>query len=128
MSSKASIVDLVTDQGIAGIQVTLVTTKKLPGGDFEQENIASVTTDASGNFIFGELKNGDYMLKINAPGYLDQQATVKVTRKESATVNFRLEPGVRFKGKVISDDGKAVGNVLISLGERAAVTSGGGPI
>ncbi len=123
---KGSIVDLVTEQGIAGIQVTLVTTKKLPGGDFEQENIATVTTDSSGNFIFSELKSGDYILKINAPGYLDQQATVKVTRKESPIVNFRLEPGVRFKGKVISDDGKAVGNVLISLGERAAVTSGGG--
>ena len=123
---KGSIVDLVTDQGIAGIQVTLVTTKKLPGGDFEQETIASITTDASGNFIFGELKTGDYILKLNAPGYLDQQATVKVTRKESATVNFRLEPGVRFRGTVISDDGNPVKDVLISLGERAAVTKGGG--
>ena len=123
---KGSIVDLVTDQGIAGIQVTLVMTKKVPGGDFEQETIASITTDASGNFIFGELKTGDYILKLNAPGYLDQQATVKVTRKESATVNFRLEPGVRFRGTVISDDGNPVKDVLISLGERAAVTKGGG--
>ena len=78
------------------------------------------------NFIFGELKTGDYILKINAPGYLDQQATVQVTRKESATVNFRLEPGVRFRGTVISDDGNPVKDVLISLGERAAVTKGGG--
>ncbi len=123
---KGSIVDLVTDQGIAGIQVTLVMTKKVPGGDFEQETIASITTDASGNFIFGELKTGDYILKLNAPGYLDQQATVQVTRKESATVNFRLEPGVRFRGTVISDDGNPVKDVLISLGERAAVTKGGG--
>ena len=123
---KGTIVDLVTEQGIAGIQVTLVTTKKLPGGDFEQENIASITTNSSGDFIFGELKTGEYVLKINAPGYLDQQATVKVTRKESATVNFRLEPGVRFRGTVISDDGNPVKDVLISLGERAAVTKGGG--
>ena len=123
---KGTIVDLVTEQGIAGIQVTLVTTKKLPGGKFEQENIASITTDSSGNFIFGELKTGDYILKINAPGYLDQQATVQVTRKESPTVNFRLEPGVRFRGTVISDDGNPVKDVLISLGERAAVTKGGG--
>ena len=123
---KGTIVDLVTDQGIGGIQVTLVTTKKLPGGEFEQENIALITTDASGNFIFGELKTGDYILKINAPGYLDQQATVQVTRKESATVNFRLEPGVRFRGTVISDAGHPVKDVLISLGDRAAVTKGGG--
>ena len=123
---KGTIEDLVTEQGIAGIQVTLVTTKKLPGGEFEQENIASITTDSSGNFIFGELKTGDYILKINAPGYLDQQATVQVTRKESPTVNFRLEPGVRFRGTVISDDGNPVKDVLISLGERAAVTKGGG--
>ena len=123
---KGTIEDLVTEQGIAGIQVTLVKAKKLSSGEFEQENIASITTDSSGNFIFGELKTGDYILKINAPGYLDQQATVQVTRKESATVNFRLEPGVRFRGAVISDDGNPVKDVLISLGERAAVTKGGG--
>ncbi len=123
---KGTIVDLVTEQGIAGIQVTLVKAKKISSGEFEQENIASITTDSSGNFIFGELKTGDYILKINAPGYLDQQATVQVTRKESPTVNFRLEPGVRFRGAVISDDGNPVKDVLISLGERAAVTKGGG--
>ena len=123
---KGTIVDLVTEQGIAGVQVILVTAKKLPGGELEQEAIASVTTNSGGDFIFGELKNGEYILKINAPGYLNQEAVVKVSRKESATVNFRLEPGVRFKGTVTSDDGKGVGNVLISLGERAAVTSGGG--
>ena len=123
---KGTIVDLVTEQGIAGIQVTLVATKKLPGGESEQETIASVTTNSSGTFLFETLKAGDYILKINAPGYLDQQAMVEVTRKESATVNFRLEPGVRFKGTVTSDDGNPVKDVLISLGARAAVTNGGG--
>ena len=123
---KGTIVDLVTEQGIAGVQVVLITEKKLPSGDIEQGTIASTTTNSSGGFTFGELKNGEYILKINAPGYLNQQATVTVTRKESATVNFRLEPGVRFKGTVVSDDGKSVANVLISLGERAAVTTGGG--
>ncbi|MYE91001.1 DUF2012 domain-containing protein, partial [Candidatus Poribacteria bacterium] len=123
---KGTIVDLVTEQGIAGAQITLATSKKGPGGDIEQENIASVITTSSGDFIFGELKNGEYILKINAPGYLNQDAIVTVSRKESATVNFRLEPGVRFKGTVISDDGESVANVLISLGERAAVSIGGG--
>ena len=123
---KGSIVDLVTEQGIARVPVTLVSTKKLAGGDFEEEHVASTTTDSSGNFIFEELESGDYIVRINAPGYLDQQATVKVTRKESPTVNFRLEPGVRFSGKVVSDDGHPVANVLISLGERAVVTRGGG--
>ena len=123
---KGRIVDLVTDQGIAGVQVFLVAPKKLPGGDFEEELIGSITTDASGTFIFEALKAGDYLVKLNAPGYLDQAATVKVTRKESASVNFRLEPGVRFKGTVISDDGNVVKDVLISLGERASVTGGTG--
>ncbi len=123
---KGRIVDLVTDQGIAGIQVTLSSSKKLPGGDFEQEVVASVTTDAGGNFLFGELKSGEYIVQLYAPGYLDQQASVTVTRKESATLNFRLEPGVRFKGTVISDAGYPVSNVLITLGSRASVTKGGG--
>lgn len=123
---KGIIIDLVTQQGITGIQVTLAVDKKVPGGDIEQEDIASATTNSSGSFIFEKLKAGDYTLKLNAPGYIDQQAMVKVSRKGSATVNFRLEPGVRFSGKVVSDDGNPVRDVLISLGERAAVTTGGG--
>ena len=123
---KGTIVDLVTEQGVIDAQVILVTEKKLPGGDIEQEDVASTATNSSGSFIFKELKNGEYVLKITARGYLGQQARVEVTRKEPATVNFRLEPGVRFKGIVVSDDGQSVANVLISLGERAAVTTGGG--
>ena len=124
--ATGKIVDLITDQGISGVQVTLVATQKLSGGDFEQEAVASTTTNAIGEFLFEELESGDYILKVYAPGYLDQQAPVTVTRKEAATVNFRLEPGVRFSGTVFSDDGNPVSNVLISLGERAAVTGGGG--
>ena len=123
---KGTIVDLVTEQGVIDAQVILVTEKKLPGGDIEQEDVASTATNSSGSFTFEELKNGEYVLKITARGYLGQQARVEVTRKEPATVNFRLEPGVRFKGIVVSDDGQSVANVLISLGERAAVTTGGG--
>ena len=123
---KGNIVDLVTQQGVIDAQVILVTEKKLPGGDIEREDVASTVTNFSGNFIFEELKTGEYILKIIARGYLAQQAPVEVNRKEPTIVNFRLEPGVRFKGTVISDDGKSVANVLISLGERAAVTSGGG--
>ena len=123
---KGTVVDLVTEAGIAGVQVVLVTEKKLPGGEIEKEEIASTTTTSSGNFIFEELKTGEYILNIIAPGYLDQQAVAKVSRKEDATLNFRLEPGVRFRGTVISDDGNPVKNVLISLGERAAVTNAGG--
>ena len=123
---KGSVVDLVTGQGIGGVQVALLILNKLSGGDFEQEVLGSVSTDGSGHFIFGELKPGDYIVRVDAPGYLDQQGSVTVTRKESASVHFRLEPGVRFKGTVISDAGNPVSNVLISLGERAAVTGGGG--
>ena len=45
---KGTIVDLVTGQGIAGVQVVLVAPKKLSGGDFAEDLIASITTDASG--------------------------------------------------------------------------------
>ena len=123
---KGTITDLVTQQGVMGVQVTLVVAKKVPGGDIEQEEVASTTTNSSGGFIFETLEAGDYTLKLNAPGYIDQQTMVKISRKESATVNFRLEPGVRFGGRVVSNDGNPVRDVLISLGERAAVTDGGG--
>ena len=123
---KGSIVDLVTNLGIPGIQVTLVTENKSPTGELEQEEIASATTNSSGIFILEELKTGAYTLKINAPGYLNQQVMVTVSRKEPATVNLRLEPGVRFRGVVMSEDGNPVKNVLVSLGQRAAVTGNGG--
>ena len=123
---KGVITDLVTGQGITGIRVILVMETKVPGGEFEQEEIASTTTNASGGFIFESLEGGDYIVKLNAPGYIDQQSLVKVPRNESATVNFRLEPGVRFRGTVVSDAGNSVENVLISLGDRATVTGGGG--
>ena len=123
---KGTVVDLVTQQGVIDAQVILVAQKKLPGGDIERENVASTATNSSGSFIFEELKTGEYVLEINPRGYLGQQAPVEVTRKEPAIVNFLVEPGVRFKGIVVSDDGNVVANVLISLGERAAVTNGGG--
>ena len=123
---KGTITDLVTHQGVMDAHAVLVIVKKIPGGDIEQEDVASIATNSSGNFIFEELKTGEYVLKITARGYLGQQASVEVSRKEPAIVNFRLEPGVRFTGKVVSDDGNPVANVLISLGERAAVTSRGG--
>ncbi len=123
---NGNIVDLVTNQGIAGIQVTLVMETKLPTGELEQEEVASTTTNFSGGFLLEELKTGNYILKVNAPGYINQQVTVKVIRKEPVTANFRLEPGVRFKGVVMSEDGNPVKNVLISLGQRAAVTTSGG--
>ena len=123
---NGNIVDLVTNQGISGIQVTLVMDMKLPSGELEQEEVASTTTNSSGGFLLEELKTGDYILKVNAPGYINQQVTVKVTRREPVTANFRLEPGVRFKGVVMSEDGNPVKNVLVSLGQRAAVTTSGG--
>ena len=125
-SIKGIITDLVTQQGITGVQVTLVVDKKVPGGDIEHEAIASTTTNSSGSFLFEALKAGDYTLRLDAPGYIDQQRMVKISRQESAAVNFRLEPGVRFRGKVVSDDDNPVKDVLISLGERASVTDAGG--
>ncbi len=123
---QGNIVDLVTNLGVAGIQVTLVTETKLPTGELEQEEIASTITNPSGGFILEELKTGAYTLKINAPGYINQQVMVNVTRKEPVVMNFRLEPGVRFRGTVISEGGNTVKNVLVSLGQRAAVTGNGG--
>ena len=123
---EGTIIDLVTQQGVRDARVILVAEKQLPSGDVEHEDVASTATTSSGNFLFEELKTGKYVLKISAHGYLGQQAPVEVTRKEPAIVSFRLEPGVRFTGTVFSDDGNPVANVLISLGERAAVTGGGG--
>lgn len=121
-----SVTDLVTQEGIANAKITLATKKSVTDDKSILEEVASTTTDANGNFKFEALKSGDYTLRIFALGYLDQKATVNVARKEPATVNVRLEPGVRFRVEVTSDDGNPVMNVLITLGNRAAVTNSGG--
>ena len=123
---SGSITDLVTQEGIANANVSLVTKKRVTDEKSIFENVASTTTDANGNFRFEALKSGDYTVRIFALGYLDQQATAAVTRKEPATVNFRLEPGVKFEGAVISNDGIPVQNVLVTLGDRASVTNSAG--
>ena len=123
---KGAVTDLVTQNGIAGVEIKLATKKSVASDKSILEDIASTITDANGNFTFEALRVGDYFLRIIAVGYLGQQTTVKVTRNEPATVNLRLEPGVRFTGKVISNDGNPVRNVLITLGDRASVTNSAG--
>lgn len=123
---NGTITDLVTQEGIAGVEIVLAIKKSVTPDKTILEDVASTTSDANGNFIFEALRVGDYTLRVIAVGYLNQKATVKVARKEPATVNLRLEPGVRFRGEVISNDGNPVRNVLITLGNRASVTNSGG--
>ena len=123
---SGSVTDLVTHAGIANATITLATKKSVTEEKFIFEDVASTTTDANGIFRFESLKSGDYTLRIFALGYLDQQAAVKVTRKDPATVDFRLEPGIKFEGEVISNDGNLVRNVLVTLGDRASVTNSTG--
>lgn len=120
------VTDLVTHAGIANATVTLATKKSVTDEKTIFEEVASTTTDANGIFRFESLKSGDYTLRIFALGYLEQRAAVNVTRKDPATVDFRLEPGVRFEGAVFSNDGNPVRNVLVTLGDRASVTSSSG--
>ena len=123
---SGSVTDLVTDAGIASATVTLATKKSVTDEKSIFEDVASTTTDANGIFRFESLKSGDYTVRIFALGYLEQRAEVNVTRKDPATVDFRLEPGVKFEGQVVSNDGNAVRNVLVTLGDRASVTNSGG--
>ncbi len=123
---SGSVTDLVTHAGIVNATVTLSTKKSVTDEKAIFEEVATTTTDANGIFRFESLKSGDYNLRILALGYLEQRAAVSVTRKDSATVDFRLEPGVKFEGKVISNDGNPVRNVLVTLGDRASVTNATG--
>ena len=118
--------DLVTEEGIANATVTLAKKKSVTDEKSIFEDVASTTTDANGIFRFESLKSGDYTLRIFALGFLEQRAEVNVTRKDPATVDFRLEPGVKFEGKAISNEGNPVRNVLVTLGDRASVTNSGG--
>jgi bacillopeptidase F len=103
----------------------------------EDAAIAPVETNEDGSFEI-EAYEGDYTLKVVAPSYYSEEASVTINGGENAEQNFELKPFIGYPGEIGYDDGTAenarafydAGNgwaVKMSLAEgneKAAVTGG----
>ncbi|MFE1245502.1 S8 family serine peptidase [Fictibacillus sp. NPDC058756] len=124
---SGTVTNEVTGEPVAGATVMLM----------EDAAIAPVETNADGSYEI-EAYEGEYTLKVVAPSYYSEEASVTITGGESAEQNFELKPFIGYPGEIGYDDGTAenarafydAGNgwaVKMSLAEgneKAAVTGG----
>lgn len=81
----------------------------------------AVTTGEDGTFEIGLPAGGPAVLRAEAPGHVLERAVIEdVTTAEVHDVALVLEAGVRFSGRVVTDDGAAV--------HGAAVRVAAGPV
>lgn len=78
-SISGSVVDANTEEGIAGVTVTI------------SETGQTASTDEYGNYSFEEVESGSYTLTAEADGYQSAEATAEVN-DENVTIDFALEP------------------------------------
>jgi microsomal dipeptidase-like Zn-dependent dipeptidase len=94
-------------RGLPGVQVTLKGSRS-----------AAATTDASGLYSFRDLPaDGDYTITPALGGYtFNPPSTELASINGSASANFyAVLAGYRISGQVLSPDGTALGNVLLTL-------------
>jgi bacillopeptidase F len=124
---SGTVTNEVTGEPVAGATLMLM----------EDAAIAPVQTNEDGSYEI-EAYEGDYTLKVVAPSYYSEEASVTITGGENAEQNIELKPFIGYPGEIGYDDGTAenarafydAGNgwaVKMSLAEgneKAAVTGG----
>jgi len=130
-----TVVDGTTGQAISGVRIDLtkvpVPPAPAPNGTptsvitLGPPRTSSVTSDASGRYIFQNQELGSYLVRVFKEGYGDQTnnigsnnttAQVKLDEKEtSRNLTFRLMPGAAINGRVTGRDGKPIGNMEVGL-------------
>ena len=122
---SGTVVNQATGEAVAGATVYLI----------EDANIAPVETDENGRYSLTAYE-GEYTLKVIAPHFYSQEATVNLLG--NVEQNFEIKPFIGYPGEIGYDDGTAenarafydAGNgwaVKMSLAkgnERALVTGG----
>lgn len=124
---SGTVTNEVTGEPVAGATVMLM----------EDAAVAPVETNENGTYTI-EAYEGEYTLKVVAPSYYSEEASITITGGENAEQNIELKPFIGYPGEIGYDDGTAenarafydAGNgwaVKMSLAEgneKAAVTGG----
>ncbi|WP_249669818.1 S8 family serine peptidase [Polycladospora coralii] len=86
----------------------------------EDAVVKPVQSDENGNYSI-QAYEGTYTLKVGAPHYFGQEATIEIKGNETITQNFDLKPFISYPGEIGYDDGTADGFVTYDAGTQFAV-------
>lgn len=116
-ASEGGLVGSVKDQSgasVAGVTISLMTPR--------QAVVATVVTDASGNFSFPTVPDGDYVLGINAPGFNRQRQAVSIAGSSTSVAIVLDVASVIEDVTVTASPGQAV-NTAKALQTVSVVTT-----
>lgn len=102
-SSVSGRVSDPNDAPLVGATVTLAPPKDLRVELPERE----ATTDAGGRYRLGDLRAGDWTLRVEAEGHVPSEQRTVIVKAEQAVEDedVRLVPGARIEGLVLAADG-----------------------
>ncbi|MEJ2703132.1 MAG: carboxypeptidase-like regulatory domain-containing protein [Sedimentisphaerales bacterium] len=96
----------VNDRPIEGASVA-------QGSDRFGSNYPSTKTDSEGRFEFGNAKQDEMVLTVQAQGYAPDLKHVTIY-KPMKPIEFRLEPGHTLRGRIVDTRGNPVAGVFVS--------------
>ena len=97
----------VSDANIVGHVVDADTGDHIPGCVVKilNSNLAAMT-DASGHYVFRDLKPGSYTLEVAFMGYATQKKSVDVRSKQTVELNFEIAPDAFMLDQVVVTSSK----------------------
>ncbi len=101
--ASSAVFGTVVDEGgrtVAGIRVDCV---RRP-----EWHLVTTTTDASGVFRFGELRPGEYLIRLgpNEGDRISRDRTVRLPRGETRAADLVAVPAAYISGRVLGEDGR----------------------
>jgi hypothetical protein len=123
---EGSVVDSATGTGLAEVTVYF-------GSD--QGAHYDATTDASGKFQIGGMKDGQYGSHFEKAGYVSQFSGTNdsvlnpvriAARQDPVRLRIELVALASVRGRVLDPDGKPVANLTVTLGRATETTNGQG--
>lgn len=114
-SIRGLVIDADTGEPIAQARVT-ARREGARAAEFGPSRRGTGRTGADGTFTISELGAGQWVLEISARDYTVQElAPIEVPAISSAPLVIELLPGGRIRGRVVSESGQPVSDVLVRI-------------
>ncbi len=98
----------VTDANIGGHVIDAENGEHMPGCVIRIQGTSMATvTDASGHYMFRDLKPGQYSLEVSSIGYVTQTRKTKVNSAQTVELNFEVLPDAFMLDQVVVTSSKS---------------------
>ncbi|MDE6118144.1 MAG: carboxypeptidase-like regulatory domain-containing protein, partial [Duncaniella sp.] len=98
----------VTDANIGGHVIDTENGEHMPGCLIKILGTSLATvTDASGHYIFRDLKPGDYTLEVSCAGYVTTKLDTSVKPHQTVELNFNVAPAAFMLDQVVVTSSKS---------------------